>query len=175
MRKKLLLLAFLVTGVLVQAQDVTSGIRVGLNISNLDFEPHPEFENAHRNGFAIGAFVNYPLSEKVSLMPELVYSAEGGKAKELRANYIQLPVTLRFHFGNLSVGVGPQANLKVWEYEDGYKNLILSGVGGLQYDISDTFFLDARFNYGFTNILEDNPAGIEAKNSTIQVGFGLKI
>ena len=107
-------------------------------------------------------------------MPELMYSAEGGKERSLRADYIQMPITLRFHFGELSVGLGPQANLKVWSYEDGYRNLLLSGVGGAQYTISEHFFIDARFNYGFSNILDDE-VGIEATNSTIQVGVGLKI
>ena len=69
-----------------------------------------------------------------------------------------------FHFGKISLGAGPQANLKIWDYEDGYKNLVLSAVGGAQYELSESFFIDARFNYGFTNILDDNPAGQEAKS-----------
>ena len=103
-----------------------------------------------------------------------MFSAEGGKEKELRADYIQLPITVRFHFGELSVGVGPQVNLKVWSYEDGYRNLLLSGVGGVQYAISENFFIDARFNYGFSNIFDDD-LNVEAKNSTMQFGIGIKI
>lgn len=175
MRKNLLLAVFLFTGFLMQAQDVTSGIRVAVNISNLDFEPHPNFDNTHRNGLAIGAFVDYAFSEKLSIMPELMYSAEGGKDEALRANYIQLPITLRYHIGALSIGVGPQANLKIWDYEDGYKTFTFSGVAGLQYDVLENLFVDARFSYGFGNILDDNVANMEAKTSTIQIGVGLKI
>lgn len=175
MRKNLLLAVFLFTGFLMQAQNVTSGIRVAVNISNLDFEPDATFGNTHRNGLAMGAFVDYAFSDKISIMPELMYSAEGGKEENLRVNYIQLPITLRYHIGELSIGVGPQANLKIWDYEDGYKTFNFSGVAGLQYDILENLFLDARFSYGFGNILDDNVANIEATNSTIQLGIGLKI
>ena len=50
MKNNLLLIAFLFTGFLMQAQDVTSGVRVAVNISNLDFEPDATFGNTHRNG-----------------------------------------------------------------------------------------------------------------------------
>lgn len=175
MRKNLLLLALLFTGFLIQAQDVTSGIRVAVNVSNLDFEPHPSFGNTHRNGVALGAFVDYAFSEKISIMPELMFSAEGGKEKSLRANYIQLPITLRFHFGKLSVGVGPQANLKIWGENDGFETLAFAGVGGVQYDVFENFFVDARYSYGFTDILDDTSGSMEAKNSSFQFGIGLKI
>lgn len=174
MKKILLVTAFLFTGFIMQAQDLTSGVRVAFNVSNLDFDPDPTFENAHRNGLAIGAFIDYAFSKKVSIMPELMYSAEGGKDRSIRADYIQLPITLRMHFGNLSIGVGPQANLKVWSYEDGFSTFTFSGVGGAQYLISENFFIDARFSYGLTNIYDDEVA-VEAKNSTIQVGVGLRI
>ena len=174
MKNTLLLIAFVFVGFTMHSQNLTSGVRVGYNISNLDFEPDSTFDNTHRNGLAIGAFLDYAFSDKISIMPELMYSAEGGKERELRADYIQLPITLRFHFGDFSVGVGPQANLKVWSYEDGYRNFIFSGVGGAQYTISENLFIDARFNYGFSNIYDDE-LGVEAKNSTIQIGIGLKI
>ena len=174
MRNTLLLIAFVFVGFTMYSQDLTSGVRVGYNISNLDYEPDATFDNTHRNGLAIGAFIVYAFSDKTSIMPELMFSTEGGKEKELRADYIQMPITLRFHFGALSVGIGPQVNLKVWSYEDGYRNLLLSGVGGVQYEISEYFFIDARFNYGFSNIFDDD-LNVEAKNSTIQFGIGLKI
>jgi len=174
MRTTLFLIAIILGTVTIHSQSLTSGVRVGYNISNLDFEPDSTFDNTHRNGLAIGGFIDYSFTDKISIMPELMYSAEGGKERTLRADYIQLPITLRFHFGDFSVGVGPQANLKVWSYQDGYRNLLLTGVGGAQFAISENLFIDARFNYGFSNIYDDE-ISVEAKNSTIQVGVGLKI
>jgi len=174
MKNTLLVITFLLASFAMHAQKTTSGVRVAYNVSNLDFEPNPSFENVHRNGLAIGAFIDYSFSKNISVMPELMYSAEGGKDRSIRADYIQLPITLRFHVGKLSIGVGPQANLKVWSYQDSFRTFTFSGVGGVQYDLTENLFIDARFNYGFSNIFDDE-VGMEAKNSTMQFGIGVKI
>ena len=174
MKNTLLIITFLLASFTMYSQNITSGIRVAYNVSNLDFDPDPTFDNTHRNGLAIGGFIDYSFSKKMSIMPELMYSAEGGKNRSIRADYIQLPVTLRFHTGKFSIGAGPQANLKVWSHEDGFRTFTFSGVGGVQYDITENFFIDARFSYGFSNIFDDEVAN-EAKNSTMQFGVGIKI
>jgi hypothetical protein len=152
------------------------GVRGAYNISNLDFTPDPTFENNHRNNMAIGGFVEYFPSESFSMLAELQYSAEGGGNDEaLRASYIQLPLLFKLHLGtNLSIGAGPQVGLKVWSYEDGFKNFAFSGVGGIEYMLSDILFIDARYTYGLTNIL-DNDSNFEAKNTNIQIGIGMKM
>ncbi len=81
MKNTLLLIAFVFATFTMHSQNITSGVRVGYNISNLDFEPDPTFSNTHRNGLAIGGFLDYAFSEKLSIMPELMYSAEGGKER----------------------------------------------------------------------------------------------
>ncbi|HPF98309.1 MAG: PorT family protein [Mangrovimonas sp.] len=174
MKRLLPLVALVLVSFYGFSQDTQYGVRAGLNVSNLDFEPHPNFENRHRNGFMIGFFAEYSLSSSIALAPEIQYSAEGGKADELRVDYLHLPVLFKFKFGNFAVGVGPEASLKIHEYEDGYKNFVFSGVGGIEYTLWDDFFIDVRFDYGFMNITDDdNPW--EAKNQNIQFGFGVKI
>jgi len=152
------------------------GIRGAYNISNLDFTPAPTFENKHRNNMAIGGFVEYFPSETFSILAELQYSAEGGaKDESLRVTYIQLPILFKYQLSSkLAIGVGPQVGLKTWSYEDGIKNFAFSGVGGLEYMLSDSMFLDARYTYGLTNIL-DNDSSFEARNTCIQLGIGLKL
>ncbi len=173
MKRIAVLVVFCLVSTIAFSQ-VDYGVRVGYNISNLDFEPAPTFTNKHRNGFAFGGFIDYQFSEKFSIMPELMYSAEGAKAKALRANYIKMPITFRFHFGEFSIGIGPEASLKTWSYEDNFANLLFNGVGSVKYDISKRFFIDARYTYGFMNILDDELA-FESKNSCIQIGFGIHV
>ena len=55
-----------------------------------------------------------------------------------------------------------------------FKNNAFSGVAGIEYMLSDTMFLDARYTYGLTNIL-DNSSSFEARNTTIQFGIGIKL
>ena len=151
------------------------GARVGYNISNLDFDPAPISDNTHRNGFAFGVFAEYYFSPAVTISPEIMYSAEGGKADELRVDYIHIPIFLNYKFGdNFTVGLGPQASVKVHEFQDGFKNFVFSGVANLRYSLWVDYFIDVRYNYGFMNII-DNEAGLEATNHNIQIGVGIKI
>lgn len=174
--KKTLLLTLLVSFLSFYgfSQDPKYGVRAGLNISNMDFEPDANFQNKHRNGFMIGFFGEFNLSQTILLGPEIQWSSEGAKAEDLRIDYIQVPVLLKLKIGNkFHLGFGPQVGVKVHEYEDGFKNFSYSGVGGIEYKLSQQLFLDARYTYGFSNVLDDELA-IEAKNTNIQFGFGFK-
>ncbi len=158
------------------SQGTSYGIRIGYNISNLDFEPDATFENKHRNGFAFAGFADIGLTESLSLMTELQYSAQGGKEEPLRADYIQLPIQLRFNLSSdLTIGVGPQLGLKTWKDNDGFSTFVFSGIGGIEYMITEELFIDARYSYGITNILDEDLTTDEAKNHNIQIGFGIKI
>ncbi len=170
------LLIFVSITTLTFSQETKYGVRTGVNISNLDFTPDPDFRNDHRNGFAFGGFVDYAFSESLSGLIELQYSAEGAKADELKADYIQMPIMLRFNLGNnFTVGVGPMASLKTWKNQDAFSTFSFSGIGGVEYMITEELFIDARFSYGITNVLDEDLVGIEAKNNTIQIGFGIKM
>ncbi|HLV14730.1 MAG TPA: porin family protein [Xanthomarina sp.] len=175
MKKTLLLLAFITISTLSYSQNSMYGVRAGLNISNLDFEPNPTFENKHRNGFAIGFFGEYDLCKTFAIAPEVQFSAEGAKDKDLRLDYIQIPVLVKYRLSErFLIGAGPMAGVKVWEHEDGNKNFAFSMVGGLELFITSEIFIDARYHYGFTNVI-DNNSTFEAKNSNIQIGVGVKI
>lgn len=176
MKKILLLLAFLMLSLYGFSQNALYGVRAGYNISNLDFEPEVPggVDNMHRNGFAIGFFAEYNVSGDLSFAPEIQFSAEGAKEEFIRIDYIQVPLFLKYKVGqSLSLGLGPQVSLKGHDYEDGLQNLAFSGLAGLEYAISDEFFIDFRYSYGLTNIFDDD-TNLEAKNTNMQIGFGLK-
>ncbi|WP_299130382.1 porin family protein [uncultured Winogradskyella sp.] len=175
--KKLLLMCGLVgLTTLSFAQDVKYGVRGSLNISNLDFDPDADFDNQHRNGFAFAGFVDLGLSEDIALRTELQWSAEGGKDEGLRADYIQLPIMLRLSTSErLSFGAGPQLALKTWKSDDGFSTFAFSGVLGAEYMITSDLFVDVRYTFGLSNVLEENAINLEAKNNVMQFGFGIKI
>lgn len=176
MKNYLFALLFVSFTTVCMSQDIRYGVRGALNISNLDFEPDADFENKHRNGFAFGGFVDFELGKKTSVLLELQWSAEGGKSEELRADYLHLPILLRFSLSDkLILGVGPKIGLKVWKNEDLFSTAAFSGVAGLEYMITDEFFIDARASYGVTNVLDQDIKKQEAKNHVIQFGFGMKI
>lgn len=176
MKALVTLLIFFSITTLTFSQETRYGVRSGLNISNLDFEPDADFKNAHRNGFVFGGFVDYGFSELMSAQIELQYSAEGGKADDLKADYIQMPIMLRFNLGDsFTIGAGPMVSLKTWKNQDAFSTFAFSAIGGLEYMLTEELFIDARFSYGITNILDQDIDGLEAKNNNIQIGFGIKM
>ncbi|MEO1032452.1 MAG: porin family protein [Bacteroidota bacterium] len=175
--KKLLLASlfacFVTIGV---SQEIKYGVRGALNISNLDFDPDATFENKHRNGFAFAGFVDFGFSEELTLHTELQWSAEGGKDEDLRADYIQMPIMLKLSASErLSFGAGPQIALKTWKNTDGFSTFAFSGVVGAEYMITDELFIDARYSFGLSNILDEDLTDSEARNHVMQFGFGIKI
>ena len=176
--KKILLASLLVCVTTIGfSQEIRYGARGALNVSNLDFDPDATFENKHRNGFAFAGFVEFGLSEDLSLHTELQWSAEGGKDEDIRADYIQTPILLKLSTSDrLSFVAGPQVALKTWKNNDGFATFTFSGVVGAEYMITNELFVDARFSYGLTNIIdEDDVPNLEAKNHVMQFGFGIKI
>ncbi|WP_405570700.1 porin family protein [Winogradskyella sp. Asnod2-B02-A] len=172
------LLAFILVSVttVAMSQDTRYGVRGALNVSNLDFTPDAEFENKHRNGFAFAGFVDFELSDKLALSTELQWSAEGGKSEELRADYIHLPILFKISMTDrLILAVGPKVGLKTWKDRDLFSTASFSLVGGLEYMITDEFFIDARVSYGITNVIDQDLKKLEAKNHVLQFGFGMKI
>lgn len=176
MKRYLIVVIFLCFTSMTFAQDIRTGVRVALNVSNLDFDPDANFENRHRNGFAFGGFVDFGFTEEVSVLTEVQWSAEGGKEESLRADYIKLPVLLRVAASQrLTLGAGPQFALKTWQDRDGFATFVFSGVVGVEYMITDELFVDTRLTYGFSNILDQDIADNKAFNHVIQFGFGMKL
>ena len=89
---------------------------------------------------------------------------------------IQMPIMLKLTTSErLSFMAGPQVSLKTWKDNDGFSTFAFSGVIGAEYMITDELFVDARYSYGFSNILDENVANLEARNHVMQFGFGIKI
>ncbi|WP_418604075.1 porin family protein [Hwangdonia sp.] len=155
-------------------QGVMYGVRGGYNISNLSFDTAPNMVNKHRNSIFVGFFANIGLSNTISLMPEIQFSAEGANDEKLHLDYIQAPIFFRFRLSEkIHIGAGPQVSLKVHKVDDGIKNFAYSGVGGIEFKLSHMLFADLRYTYGFTNVFDDY-LNVEAKNSNIQIGIGYK-
>jgi len=176
MKSIVLSLLFVAITTVSFSQEVSYGVRAGVNISNLDFDPDATFTNQHRNGFAFGGFVDYGVSDNFSMYVEIQYSAEGAKADDLRADYIQMPIMARFALGEkFTLGVGPMASLKTWKDQDAFSTFTFSAIGGIEYMINEELFVDARVHYGLSNVLDEDISGLEAQNTTFQFGFGIKI
>ncbi len=178
MTKKILFLLgiLLFAAVSIEAQEEHRyGFRIGVNYSELDFEDRTigvfGGDDGARIGAAVGFFAQYYLSERWSIQPELQYSAQGERSRvlgvntgvqgedsedRLKVNLLQLPVVLNFHLKKLSLSVGPQAGVRIWEWEreDNYETLQFSVIGGVGYDITDNLGVNLRASYGISDALD---------------------
>lgn len=103
-----------------QAQEVRLGAKGGVNFANLG----GDIDDADsRTGFHIGALVEIPVTERFSVQPEVLYSAQGAKYEEsgtelgvdylfrtdLKLDYIQVPVMAKFYVAEgFAIEAGPQ-------------------------------------------------------------------
>jgi len=171
MNKKLFLILFtvLASAFTIQAQhQIRYGFRLGLNYSDIDFDDDSfgidQGNDDARIGLAAGFFAQYYLSEKISIQPELQYSAQGERSTviadrasdRLKINILQLPILLNYHIHKLTLSAGPQVGLRIWEFErtEDYETLQFSGVLGITYDIMDNFQATLRGSFGLTDAIQ---------------------
>lgn len=117
--KKIILTAVAVFGfAFANAQEVKFGVKAGLNISNFSGDVE---DNKSRIGFQLGGFAEIKISDKFSIQPELLYSAQGANSKEvdnandytfeekINNSYLNIPVMAKFYVTpKFNVEVGPQ-------------------------------------------------------------------
>lgn len=165
------------------AQDpMPIGVKAGLNIATLSFDPEDEDDEAEsRTGLVLGVTFQKPLRARVGLQVEALYTQKGAKFTDdefdfeetIRLDYIEIPVLANVtatSTDRMSVHVlaGPSfafnVNAKaksefegVEEEEDIDDEVKAADVGfiiGAAVRTGQLIF-DARYNFGLMNILED--------------------
>jgi hypothetical protein len=120
------------------------------------------------SGFYGGVGAIFGLAEKSGILVELSYMNIG------ETNYIQLPALFKYEFvESLSFLAGPQF---VYVAEESFPELTNFSVGlttGLNYDVTDDFFVLARYMFQVTNTYTGS-LDITARTNFLNVGIGYK-
>ncbi|QCK16542.1 porin family protein [Mangrovivirga cuniculi] len=166
----------------INAQDVSYGLKTGLNIANVIGG------DADRNNlftFHAGGFVEFGVNEKFSIQQEILFSRQGSEidnSQEVRLDYLAFPILAKYYLTDyISIEAGPQISFlvedKVVYNENGYPpseldaNSFDLGLNiGFGYNISSRLLAQMRYNYGITTISE-NP---DSNNSVFQISVGYK-
>jgi hypothetical protein len=196
MKKSLLFIAAMIMSTsFVAAQEyVYFGAKGGLNFSTFSGDGFSDFDedSKARTAYHLGLLAEIPLSDRFSLQPEVLYSAQGYDITELdnaediefQLDYVTVPVLAKVYVVNgLSLEAGPQfgflvkneidsADGSITLDDDNYNNFDLSLGLGASYKFNK-FFIYGRYNAGMTDIYETDGLEIDAKNSVIQAGVGL--
>jgi hypothetical protein len=181
------------------------GIKAGVNLAEMrangyasGSQPSSEMKTSMNGGF----FYNAPLGTGgLAIQPELVYSGQGGKMStpamgttpatnsEQDLSYINLPIMLQWKApGGFFVETGPQAGYLIrgkletgttgnTDNKDQFDHFDFSWGAGLGYLSRIGLGINARYNLGLSNVLEDNGGnnssndGPELKNKVVQIGL----
>ena len=174
MKKLLLVAAIAVFGFTANAQEVTFGVKGGVNFSNWD-------ANADTDGitsFYIGGLADFALSESFHVQPELLFSSEGAESGDvdLGASFLRIPVMAKYYVADgLSLQAGPNFGFLISEddaLEDALKSFDVALGLGAGYELESGLFFDARYNLGLTDLSDVD--GFETKTVTFQVGVGYR-
>jgi len=154
------------------------GIKGGLNFTNMYVDEVGD--EKMKVGWHLGVFTKFPLTEGVSLQPELLYSNKGTRITysdanygrgnyRFNLNYFELPVLFTFNVAeqfhiNLGPYVGYLSKANVTDIdedgtveelvnlnEDNFKRWDFGAAAGAGFDVNN-FTMGLRYNLGLTKI-----------------------
>nr|WP_321228099.1 porin family protein [uncultured Psychroserpens sp.] len=196
MKKLMLLAAVAVFGLSsVNAQEVKFGAKAGLNIANIGGDAE---DTDALTSFHLGGVAEIVISEKFSVQPELLYSAQGYKSEEsfegitieskLKLDYINIPIMAKYYVAEgFSVEAGPQVGFLLSansENEGGGESEDVDvkdstsgidfGVGlGVGYKMDSGLNFSARYNLGLSNVYDgEGSDDYSIQNNVFQISVG---
>ena len=125
--------------------------------------------SSNETGFYIGlAYSDIDISDKISIQPELRFVG----VKDF--NQIQAPILLKYYFADkFSAYVGPNFAYLL-DPPNGLNNFNFALDFGAAYDITNRFSVEARYDWGLTNLLDSRLANSDLKLSSFQIGAAYK-
>ena len=138
----------------INAQDVTFGVKGGLNLASISEYITYASDVKSRTSIHFGAVVEFSLSNKFSLQPELLYSGQGFKSSydSEKLDYLNLPVLAKFYVWNgFNVEAGPQMGLLISSSVPDYEKKIDMAIDfGLGYKMETGLGFGVRYNLGLS-------------------------
>ncbi len=165
------------------AQNVRYGVKAGVNFANLTGDA----DGSSLAGFHAGGLVEIKLSDKFSVQPEILYSAQGSDFSEgdfkdkLKISYLNVPVMAKYYvIKKLNVEAGPQIGFLLsakdvdGNAKDGLKSVDFGLNFGAGYDFTENFFGGVRYNLGLLNVADNVADSFKANSSVFSLSVGYK-
>ncbi|MGB3776052.1 MAG: outer membrane beta-barrel protein [Leeuwenhoekiella sp.] len=179
MRKFLLAFTFISLFASASAQNVQFGLTAGF--TNIDLKvkdgTNDDFSLSQaESGFYVGALLDIAIADNFNVQPEVLY------ARVEDANFIYIPVLAKLYIqeSGFHVLAGPQANLFIDDVGEGINTFGLDISFGAGYDITEHFFVDARYSFEVTNRITNEARDFAGANdaslraNTLNIGVGYK-
>lgn len=147
---------------------VNFGIKAGADFASLRLKAEGENVSSSETGFYLGAFVEIGVSDSFTFQPEVLYVS----VEDL--DQIAIPLMAKFPLSpEFNILVGPSLGIII-DAGDGFKSFNFGAEAGVAYNFTEDFFIEARYNLGLANLLEDAPSGYSVKLSGFFAGLGYR-
>ena len=177
--KRTLLFALIFLAFTTAGAQTRYGIKAGGNIASLAGADGV----SSKFGFHVGGVMEFKLSEKFSLQPELLYSTQGATSTadssyKINFNYLNVPIMAKYFLAEgISLEAGPQVGVAVTLEDSEGTDLELThenfdyglNLGG-GYELPSGLFVQVRYYLGLMNISIKE----DYMNSVMQFSVGYK-
>ena len=173
----------------VNAQ-MTHGPVAGANIANLSGDDADDTSTLF--GFHLGWFVNFDVTDNITVQPQVLYSGKGanieilGEDFPLNLNYIEIPIWGRYNLeSGLHFDFGPyigflmgakldgESEIGDTKVKDSYTGTDF-GIGiGLGYELESGLGFAANYDMGLSNIADYDDGDLKNTNIRISVSYTL--
>lgn len=178
MKKIIVAVIALFIGTTAFSQSIDLGIKAGMNFASITDASNL----SNKTGFQAGVFGGIKFTDKVGIQADILYSQQGAKFDfgKFDLDYINIPIVLKYYLvQGLNLQAGPQFGFVVKDDIEtdnngggstkfSAENADVSGVVGAGYDFPLGLRVDARYNFGLTEIVD----GAKSKNSVISLALG---
>ncbi|MFV8355442.1 porin family protein [Flavobacterium sp. XS1P32] len=189
MKKIILTVAAVFAFGFANAQETKFGVKGGLNLANFSGDIE---DNSSKAGFHLGGFVEFKVSDKFAIQPELLFSTQGTKfdvdGDDLKFNisYLNIPVMAKYYVADaFSLEAGPQIGFLTSakavvgsedeNIKDNFESIDFGFNFGAGYNFTENLSAGLRYNLGLSNIAKTE-AGDNTKvsNNVLSVSLGYK-
>jgi len=168
MKKLLLCAAIAVFGMSnVNAQNF--GLKAGADFASVKLKFDGDNISTSETGFYIGAFADIEVSDSFTFQPSVMYVSVDELDQIAIPLMAKIPVSEDF-----SVLAGPSLGILL-DTGEGVKSFNFGLEAGAAYDISEAFFVEARYSLGLANLIEDATDDFSQKLSGFFVGVGYRL
>ncbi|HLW41803.1 MAG TPA: porin family protein [Flavobacterium sp.] len=167
MKKNILLLFTVLSGVVMQAQtNFKTGLRGGFNMSYIE-----DVESTGRAGFYAGAFGTINFGKFYTMQPELNFTTQGAKDVWLSAdyfpetqggktdvplNYLGFALMNKFNLQSFFLQAGPSFEILLNNSRYTRNKFDFNLNMGLGYDITDYLSVEGRYKIGVADVINDD-------------------
>lgn len=184
----------------------TFGLKAGISLNDLGHSSAPSsFADPYKLkvGFHIGAYGQFNLSEKISILPEFNFTQRGTKIDYpspssdvgINLNYLEFPIIISYAIRKkFAIDLGPSFSYKLSAIAKGNgssnnvndlynKDFDYGIASGLRFNLTDKFSIIGRYYFGlgtvdrvvYVDVNNSNRTDIKFHNRTIQVGLGYRL